>query len=192
MNKLMHTTKNSIRWVTLILSILFLNTMNFPIEANNCSNLLNTVVKDIDGHEVNLCKYQGKVILVVNTASRCGFTGQYGDLEKVYKKYKERGLEVLAFPSNDFAGQEPGNEEQIKKFCQINYDVSFPMFAKVHVRGREQSPIYEKLTSSKGTVQWNFQKYLINKKGQVVKKFAPWIKPISSPLETAILEELTK
>lgn len=192
MNKIKNTYKPLFKCVIVSVIVLMLMCITPSSEANTCSDLLNTVVKDIDGEEVNLCKYQGKVVLVVNTASKCGFTGQYAGLQALYAKYKDQGLEILAFPSNDFARQEPGNEDQIKKFCQQNYHVTFPMFSKVRVRGREMSPIYEKLTSSKGTVQWNFQKYLINRRGQVVKKFAPWIKPLSSPLEAAIKEELQK
>lgn len=157
-----------------------------------CSTLLNTTVKDIDGNEVNLCKYYGKVLLIVNTASKCGFTKQFYDLEKIYEQYKSQGLEILAFPSNDFANQEPANDDQIKNICKTEYKTTFPLFAKSHVKGKSKLKLYEDLASAKGDVQWNFQKYLINKKGQVVKKFAPWISPNSKDIVKAINEELKK
>lgn len=159
---------------------------------SGCSDLLNTQVKTIEGEEISLCKYQGKVLLIVNTASKCGFTKQYADLENLYDKYKADGFEVLAFPSNDFADQEPGNEEQIKKFCSANFNVTFPLHAKSHVKGKNKSDLYLKLSSAKGDVQWNFQKYLVNRKGQVIKKFAPWTSPLSPSLEDLIKEELKK
>lgn len=157
-----------------------------------CSTLLNTTVKDIEGNEVNLCKYYGKVLLIVNTASKCGFTKQFYDLEKIYEQYKSQGLEILAFPSNDFANQEPANDEQIKNLCKTEYKTSFPLFAKAHVKGKSRLKLYEDLASAKGDVQWNFQKYLINKRGQVVKKFAPWVSPNSKDILKAIDEELKK
>ncbi|MDX1921000.1 MAG: glutathione peroxidase, partial [Candidatus Caenarcaniphilales bacterium] len=163
-----------------------------PNPQNTCSSLLNTLVKDIDGNEVNLCKYQGKVLLIVNTASKCGFTKQFYDLEKIYEQFKGQGLEILAFPSNDFANQEPANEEQIKNICRVDYKTTFPLFSKTHVKGKNRSQLYENLTSGKGDVQWNFQKYLVNKKGQVVKKFAPWVSPSSQDIVKAINEELKK
>jgi glutathione peroxidase len=161
-------------------------------QSQSCSNLLNTDVNDIDGKPVNLCKYKGKVLLIVNTASKCGFTGQYKDLEILYEKYKDKGLEILAFPSNDFASQEPGNEEQIKKFCTLSYKTTFPLFTKVHVKGKEQNEFYQKLTKSKGDVTWNFQKYIIGKNGEVIKKFAPWVSPTSKSVEETIRAELMK
>jgi glutathione peroxidase len=179
---------------------IFLAIMNDSIDAKtqdkaqsqSCSNLLNTEVNDIDGKPVNLCKYQGKVLLIVNTASKCGFTGQYKDLEILYEKYKDKGFEILAFPSNDFASQEPGNEEQIKKFCTLSYHTTFPLFAKVHVKGKEQNELYQKLTKSKGDVTWNFQKYIVSKNGEVIKKFAPWTSPTSKSIEEIIRAELAK
>jgi glutathione peroxidase len=160
--------------------------------SDNCSHILDTTVKDLNGQEVNLCKYKGKILLIVNTASKCGFTKQFSDLQKLYEKYRGQGLEILAFPSNDFAQQEPGSEEQIKKFCKEELGITFPIFGKVHVRGKNQSLLYEKLSSAKGGVQWNFQKYLINKKGQAINKFAPWVNPLSPPVIKAIENEIKK
>ena len=179
---------------TFIIYCLFFNALllSQTMNANECSHILNTKVKDINGQEVNLCQYQGKVLLIVNTASKCGFTKQYTNLQNLYNKYKENGFEVLAFPSNDFANQEPANNEQIQKFCKTEFNIPFPIFAKVHVKGKNQLELYEKLSSAKGTAQWNFQKYLINKKGQVVKKFAPWVNPVSKEITNAIEEELNK
>jgi glutathione peroxidase len=185
--------KSTKLYFLLAFTILFIFSNSMVFSKDNCSsNILNTVVKDIDGKDVNLCNYEGKVLLIVNTASKCGFAGQYKDLEKLYEKYKAKGFEVLAFPSNDFAGQEPGNETEIKKFCTLNYQATFPLFSKVHVKGKQQNPLYQKLTSAKGGVQWNFQKYLVARNGQVVKKFSPWTSPLSDDIEKAIVNELNK
>jgi glutathione peroxidase len=189
----------------LIVSILTLCTFNFllmdniaqsqtsaAVTTNNCPDLLNIKVKDINGQEVNLCKYQGKVLLIVNTASKCGFTCQYADLEKLYQKYHSQGFEILAFPSNDFLNQEPAADEQIKSFCSLNYNISFPLFAKIKVKGKEQSPLYAKLSALKGSPQWNFQKYLINREGKLIEKFAPITSPLSAKIEKSIKLELNK
>ncbi|MFN8277556.1 MAG: glutathione peroxidase [Chitinophagales bacterium] len=136
-------------------------------------------MKDIDGHTVSLSEYSGKVLLVVNVASHCGFTPQYEAIEALYKKYKDRGLVVLGFPANNFMGQEPGEDSDIKKFCTSKYNVTFPMFSKISVKGGDMAPLYQYLTSKAengvedSKVHWNFQKYLINRKGGVVRNFAP-------------------
>jgi len=141
-------------------------------------------VKDIDGKMVSLKKYEGKALLIVNVASKCGFTPQYTELEQIYKEYKGQGLEVLGFPCNQFGAQEPGNEEEIKQFCSLTYDVSFPLFAKVDVNGDEAAPVYtflkESLPGILGTkaIKWNFSKFLIDRKGQPVQRFAPNDKPL--------------
>lgn len=162
---------------------------NSPI---NCPDLLDVSIKDINGKPVNLCKYQGKVLLIVNTASKCGLTGQYADLEKLYQKYHNQGFEILAFPSNDFLNQEPANNEEIKSFCTLNYNISFPLFAKISVKGKEQSPLYTKLSAQKGSPQWNFQKYLINREGKLIEKFAPFTSPLSAKLEKSIMAEINR
>ncbi|MDX1918707.1 MAG: glutathione peroxidase [Candidatus Caenarcaniphilales bacterium] len=153
---------------------------------DRCSGVLNHKVRDIHGGEVDLCNYQGKALLVVNTASKCGFTGQYDDLQKLYEIYHSRGFEVLAFPSNDFAAQEPGDNQQIAKFCTVNYKITFPLFAKINVKGKEQSPFYSDLEKAKGGVVWNFQKYLIDRNGKVIGKFAPWTNPMSEIIQREI------
>ncbi|GGK28445.1 glutathione peroxidase [Caldalkalibacillus thermarum] len=136
----------------------------------------------INGTKQSLAAYKGQVVLIVNTASRCGFTPQYSGLEKLYQTYKDRGFVVLGFPCNQFMNQEPGSEEEILSFCQTNYQVSFPMFAKVKVKGPEAHPLFQYLTSqAKGIlsdeIKWNFTKFLADKNGQVVKRYAPTTAP---------------
>ena len=136
-------------------------------------------VDDIGGKPVNLDQYKGKVVLVVNTASKCGFTPQYKGLEALYRKYKDQGLEVLGFPCNQFGAQEPGGEQEIATFCETNYDVTFPMFRKVDVNGDSAAPVYKFLKSAKpgllGTeaIKWNFTKFLVDRSGKVLERFAP-------------------
>lgn len=137
---------------------------------------------------VRLCDaYQGKVILVVNTASKCAFTGQYEGLEALYRRYGERGLVVLGFPSNDFANQEPGSEQQIQDFCRLTYSVEFPMFEKVRVRKGAAAPLFDALAAQTGVYpEWNFYKYLIDRDGQVVQAFSNGTDPESRPMIEAI------
>lgn len=138
------------------------------------------IVKTIDGKDKPLSDYKGKVLLIVNVASKCGHTPQYKGLESVYKKYKDRGFMVLGFPANNFLWQEPGTNEDIKNFCTLNYGVTFDMFSKISVKGSNQDPLYRYLTKESpvpGPVTWNFQKYLVDRKGNVVAKFAPGVKP---------------
>jgi glutathione peroxidase len=135
-------------------------------------------LKNIDGQVTNLSKYKGKVCLIVNVASQCGYTGQYKGLEALYQAYKDKGLEILGFPSNDFGAQEPGTEAQIKEFCSTRYDVSFDMFSKVKVSGSEKVDIYKYLTeTTENQVQWNFNKFLVDKEGKVVKYYASNVTP---------------
>jgi glutathione peroxidase len=135
--------------------------------------------KNIDGEEQSLKDYKGKAMLVVNTASKCGFTPQYTGLEKLYKKYEDKGLVVLGFPCDQFGHQEPGNEDEIKNFCSLTYDVTFPMYAKVDVNGDKAHPFWKFLKKEKGgllgidAIKWNFTKFLINKDGEVIKRYAP-------------------
>lgn len=142
-------------------------------------------VKDASGNEIDLSQYRGKVLLVVNTASQCGFTPQYKELEQLHQKYKDKGLVILAFPCNQFGGQEPGSDNEIQQFCQLNYGVSFPVMAKLAVNGPDASPLFEHLKdSARGlmktrAIKWNFTKFLINKQGDVVKRYAPRTKPAS-------------
>jgi glutathione peroxidase len=140
-------------------------------------------VKTIDGKETTLADFKGKAMLIVNVASKCGFTPQYTGLEALYKKYKEQGLVVLGFPCNQFGAQEAGNEAEIKDFCSLTYEVDFPMFSKVEVNGKNAHPLYNYLKSEEkgifGTegIKWNFTKFLVDRKGTVLKRFAPTVKP---------------
>lgn len=157
--------------------------------AANCGPALDFELRRLAGDDtVRLCDaYQGKVVLMVNTASKCGFTGQYEGLEALYAKYKERGLVVLGFPSNDFANQEPGSEEQIQKFCRLTYSVEFPMFEKLHVKKGKASPLYQYLATQTGVYpKWNFYKYLIDREGRVVDHFSSITSPTSKTLVRAI------
>ncbi|MEA2699603.1 MAG: glutathione peroxidase [Myxococcales bacterium] len=149
-------------------------------------SLYDLTVKTIDLKPQSLGVYKGKVLLVVNTASECGNTPQYAGLERLYLEYKGRGLVVLGFPSNDFGGQEPGSEAQIKKFCTANYKVTFPMFAKVRVIGEERSEVYRFLTANHMKPTWNFAKYLVGKDGQVLQAFDAKVLPEDETLRAAI------
>ena len=152
----------------------------------------------IDGEPIPLSTYKGKVLLIVNVASHCGHTPQYKDLETLYEMYKERGFVILGFPANNFGSQEPGADAEIKEFCTRNYAISFDMFSKISVKGKDQHPLYAYLTSEKsnpafaGEVGWNFQKYLVDRKGNVVGKFVSRVGPLSSELTSAIEVALGK
>ncbi|MDO9446153.1 MAG: glutathione peroxidase [Dehalococcoidia bacterium] len=144
----------------------------------------------IDGAEQPLSDYQGQVLLLVNVASKCGNTPQYEGLERLYETYRERGLAVLGFPANEFGGQEPGTDEEIQQFCSATFGVQFPMFSKIVVKGEGIHPLYERLTSMPepigGEVRWNFQKYLVDREGNVVQKFHPKMQPDDPELVAAI------
>ena len=159
-------------------------------------SIKNIFVKDMTGKEVKLGSYEGKVLLIVNVASKCGYTPQYKGLEAIYEKYKDKGFEILAFPCNDFGGQEPGTNEEIQQFCTSTYDVTFKLFDKIKVLGEEQSPLYSFLTGQpayeKGDVKWNFEKFLIDKNGNPVARFRSKVKPESEEMTLAIEAELMK
>ena len=146
----------------------------------------------IDRKPQPLSAYKGQVLLVVNTASECGATPQYAGLEALWREYKDRGFAVLGFPSNDFGAQEPGTEAQIKSFCDVNYQVTFPLYAKVATKGDAQSPVYQFLTTGHGTPKWNFHKYLVGKDGQVVGEFSTKVEPDDPTLRAAIETALSK
>jgi glutathione peroxidase len=158
--------------------------------------VLHFSMKSLDGKDVDLAKYQGKVVLVVNVASRCGYTPQYEALEKLHEKYGKDGLVVLGVPANEFGKQEPGTNEQIADFCRSTYNVQFPMLAKVVVKGEGQCPLYKYLTDEKtdpkfaGPIKWNFTKFLISRDGQIVNRFEPAVKPDSPEVTKAIEAEL--
>ncbi len=153
-------------------------------------------VRTIEGEETTLATYKGRTLLVVNVASRCGFTPQYEGLQQLQEKYEDRGLTVLGFPCNQFAGQEPGSHEEIKEFCSLNYGVAFPLFEKVDVNGDERHPIFEELTAGPdadgkaGDVMWNFEKFVVSPDGKVVGRFRTQVTPTSDQVVNAIEEHL--
>lgn len=159
---------------------------------------LNYTMKNIDGKATPLAKYQGKVILIVNVASKCGNTPQYASLQKLYEKYKTKGLVILAFPANDFGQQEPGTNAEIKQFCGRNYHVTFPVFSKITVKGPDINPLYEYLTNKQtnpqfgGDIEWNFAKFLLNRKGEVVARFPAKQDPLEKEVVESITNELAK
>jgi glutathione peroxidase len=156
------------------------------------ASVLDFTMKDIDGKDVPLSAYKGKVLLIVNVASKCGHTPQYEGLERLYRKYGDQGFMVLGFPANNFLWQEPGTDGEIKQFCTTKYGVTFDMFSKISVKGSDQHPLYTFLTSKQsnpefaGEVKWNFQKYLVDRSGKVIGKFAPATKPEAEEVVRAI------
>jgi glutathione peroxidase len=162
------------------------------------ASVLAYTVADIQGNPVDLGKYKGKVLLIVNVASKCGYTPQYADLEKIYETYKDKGLAVLGFPANEFGGQEPGTNSQILDFCTSTYDVKFDMFSKIVVKGADKVPLYQYLTSKDdngqygGEIQWNFTKFLVSREGKVVARFEPKVKPTDAQAVKAIEAELAR
>jgi len=164
-----------------------------PVLAGGAS-VLDFKMRDIDGNDVKLDKYKGNVLLIVNTASKCGYTPQYEGLQSTYTKYKDKGFYVLGFPANNFGAQEPGTETEIKEFCTSKYHVTFPMFAKISVKGEDQDPLYKFLTDKTtdpefaGDITWNFNKFLVDRKGHVVARFSSKDTP-ESPAVTAAIEK---
>ena len=162
-------------------------------QAQKAENIYSFEVKTIKGDSQTLDKYKNKVVLIVNTASKCGLTPQYEGLEALYQKYKDKGLVILGFPCNQFMGQEPGTAEEIENFCNTKYNITFPLFDKIEVNGDETNPLYTYLKETlplegKNDIRWNFEKFLIDKNGKPVKRFAPRTKP--ADLETEIQEFL--
>lgn len=159
-------------------------------------NIYEYTVKDINKKDVKLSDYKGKVLLIVNVASKCGFTKQYDGLQKIYENYKDQGFEVLGFPCNDFGGQEPGSNEEIAEFCSLNFNITFSMFDKVKVLGDEKHPLFELLTNNivtgKSNIKWNFEKFIIDKEGNVVDRFRSITKPEGKKLTSLIEKELSK
>lgn len=160
------------------------------------ANVHHFKVKSTNGNTVDLSQYQGKVLLIVNTASQCGFTPQYQELEQLHQQYHEKGLEILAFPCNQFGGQEPGSDQDIAQFCELNFGVTFQVLSKINVNGPDAEPLFEYLKDqARGVlktraIKWNFTKFLVNKDGVVVKRYAPRTKP--SQFVQSIEEELEK
>jgi len=159
------------------------------------SGLYSFTLNSIDGKPAPLADYKGKVVLIVNVASRCGFTPQYSALESIYEKYKDRGFVILGFPANNFGAQEPGTNAEIKTFCSRKYNVSFPMFAKISVKGADQVPLYTYLTQETetgiaGDIKWNFTKFLVDRNGKVIQRFEPEVTPDSKEVTEAIEMQL--
>jgi glutathione peroxidase len=154
--------------------------------ASSGPSLFNFTVNSLDGKPVDLGQFRGKVVLVVNTASHCGFVSQYAGLEKLYEDYKDRGFVVFGFPSNDFGGQEPGPAKEIAQLCSTKFNVTFPMFEKIKTRGNGQAPVYQFLTTGHGTPTWNFHKYLVDKTGKVIGEFSSQTAPESKEIREAI------
>ena len=169
-----------------------------PDAAKKNKNALQFKMKSIDGKQVDLSQYKGKVIVVVNTASKCGLTPQYAGLQKLYDQHSKEGLVVLGFPCNQFGRQEPGTASEIKNFCSDNYEVKFPMFAKIDVNGEKQAPFYKQLCAmdlqpkGSGKVQWNFEKFVIDRNGHPVARFSPRTKPNDPEFLSVIKSSLKK
>jgi glutathione peroxidase len=184
--------------LTALLALAPLSVVSADDPAKKPASVLDYHVKDIDGKDVDLAKFRGKVLLIVNTASQCGNTPQYKDMEAIYEKYKDQGFEVLAFPANEFGSQEPGDNAEIKEFCTTKYKVSFPLFSKIVVDGPTIHPLYQFLTSHAtdpkfaGKIQWNFAKFLVNRKGEIIDRFAPGEKPSTKKVTGAIEKALAE
>lgn len=158
--------------------------------AANAGNIHDIAVRDIDGKQTTLAAYKGKAVLIVNVASRCGYTKQYTGLEAIHQKYKDKGFVVLGFPCNQFGGQEPGTNEQIKEFCSSKFNVTFPLFDKIEVNGANRHPLYVELAGEDspfpGDIKWNFNKFLIGKDGRILKRFDSAVAPESEEMIKAI------
>ena len=162
------------------------------------SSVYDFTLNSIDGAPTSLSTFKGKVVLLVNVASKCGFTPQYAGLEKLYEKYKDQGLVLVGIPANNFGGQEPGSNEEIKTFCSRNYNVTFPMMSKVSVKGTDKTPLYQYLTDAAanpktaGEIKWNFTKFLVDKKGNVINRFESAVTPESADLVKAVESALAQ
>lgn len=184
-----------LRPLSITLVLIGFGVMIASATATPGSDTLKFKMKDIDGKEVDLSQYQGNVVLIVNVASKCGYTPQYQGLEKIYEQYKDQGFVILGFPCNQFNKQEPGNEAQIKEFCSSKYNVTFPMFSKIDVNGAGTCPLYKTLKANaptKGDIKWNFEKFLIAKDGKIAKRFGTKVDPESQEITGAIETELKR
>ncbi len=167
-----------------------------PGGKDKMNSIYDFSLKDIDHKQVSLSQYRGKVVMIVNVASRCGFTPQYEGLQKLYLKYKDQGFVILGFPANNFGFQEPGSDEEIKTFCSAKYNVTFPIFSKISVKGDDIHPLYKLLTSKEsdpefgGDIKWNFNKFLVDKSGKIIARFEPPVKPESDQVIQAVEKAL--
>ena len=190
--------KHNVIRVSLVVAFVAAMTCGLTLASNKPAGSNGSVydftMKNIDGRQVNLADFRGKVVLIVNVASRCGFTPQYTALESTYEKFKDKGFVIVGIPANNFGGQEPGTNAEIKTFCSSKYNVTFPMMSKVSVKGDDTTPLYQYLTdksanpSTGGDIQWNFTKFLIGRDGQIVARFEPKVTP-DSPEVTAAIEK---
>jgi glutathione peroxidase len=155
------------------------------------STVYEFTMNSIDGQPLPLSKFEGKVMLIVNVASKCGFTPQYEQLEAVYEKYKDQGLVIVGFPANNFMAQEPGTNEEIKTFCSTRYNVKFPLYSKISVKGDDKAPLYQFLTQTGGEIKWNFTKFLVDRHGKVIARFESAVKP-DAPEVTSAIEKALK
>jgi glutathione peroxidase len=180
------------------LSLFLLLSIAAVFAAAQAHSIYDFTMKSIDGQPVSLKSYSGKVVLLVNVASRCGFTPQYTGLEALYEKYKDRGFVIVGIPANNFGQQEPGTNDEIKKFCSSKYSVTFPMMSKVSVLGEDETPLYRFLTDKSanpqiaGDIKWNFTKFLFDRNGKPVARFEPAVKPDSPEVQTAVEAVLGK
>tara|TARA_R110002049_G_scaffold154425_3_gene318956 strand:- start:7862 stop:8407 length:546 start_codon:yes stop_codon:yes gene_type:complete len=178
-------------------TLIFLILMAFGINSDAPTSIYEFKAESIDGEIISLETYKGKTVLIVNVASKCGFTPQYEGLQALYDFYKDAGLVILGFPANNFKGQEPGTDEEIKQFCTLEYGVEFPMFSKVSVKGDDQDELFAYLTSLEnpdftGEINWNFEKFLISKEGKLLRRFRSKVKPQSEEIVSAIKSEFGK
>ncbi len=190
--------KISIIAVIAIASISILFVSNLSADENSTpESIYDFTMNDIDGNPVKLESFKGKVILIVNVASKCGYTRQYKGLQKIYSKYRDKNFVILGFPANNFLWQEPGSNARIKSFCSLKYGVEFPMFSKISVKGKKQHPLYKFLTSKStnplfpGKIRWNFEKFLFNTEGKLVGRFHPKIKPEDKRIIELLEKEIT-
>lgn len=182
--------RRSVHAVLIAVLAMFAGSAPVGAAETACPPLLNQRFSNLMDEPVSLCQFAGKVLLIVNTASECGYTPQYDGLEKLYRRYRDRGFVVLAFPANDFGGQEPGTNKEIAQFCQVNYGITFPVFAKTSVIGPKANPLFRDLAAKTGKPpRWNFNKYLLDRKGQAVAVFESAVEP-EEPKLTSQIEKL--
>lgn len=190
--------RRSVIAASVILANLSASLQAAETSADKTPAALDFTMKSLDGKEVDLAKYQGQVVMVVNVASKCGLTPQYEQLQALHEKYASQGLAILGFPCNQFAGQEPGSAQEIQQFCRVNYGVTFPLFAKIEVNGEDAAPLYKHLTAlntepkGPGKIDWNFEKFIIGRNGEVVARFAPRTKPDAPEVIKVIEAELAR
>ena len=184
------------KWLGIGLLAVALGSLGMARGEEPMKQIYDFTLQDIDGKDVSLADFKGQVLLIVNVASKCGFTKQYAGLEKLYRTYADKGLVVLGFPANDFMGQEPGTETEIKSFCTLNYGVTFPLFAKISVKGKTLHPLYAFLTEKEtnpicpGAISWNFNKFLIGRNGQILGRFGSRTAPEDPELVAAVEQAL--